>query len=166
MALLASDRIIDGWGMTIIDGRTWMEHLSTEGCWELLKIAPVGRVVVTVDGAPEIYPVNFVVDDRSVAFRTAPGSKLRGLERFPVTCFEVDVIDPDVRAGWSVMVKGRAVAVTRVDECSRLASKPLTLWTAGIKDHWIRIRPTEVTGRRIHTIVSRDGDETQEESLS
>jgi uncharacterized protein len=99
------------WGMTIIDGRTWMEHLSTETCWELLETTPVGRVVVTVQGAPEIYPVNFVVDDRSVAFRTAPGSKLSGLERFPTTCFEADVIDPERRAGWSVMVKGQAVDV-------------------------------------------------------
>ena len=74
-----------------------------------------------VDGAPEIYPVNFVVDGRSVAFRTAPGHKLRGLERFPTTCFEADVIDPELHAGWSVMVKGRAVDVTRPDEHARLA---------------------------------------------
>ncbi len=151
--------------MTIIDARTWMEHLSVETCWELLKTTPVGRVVVMVDGAPEVYPVNFVVDGRSVAFRTAPGSKLRGLDRFPTTCFEADVIDADLHAGWSVMVKGRAVEVARADETARLASMPLTLWTAGVKDHWVRIRPTEVTGRRIHTIGARD-DETREETLS
>ncbi len=151
--------------MTIIDPRTWMEHLSDVTCWELLMTTPVGRVVVTVDGAPEIYPVNFVVDDRSVAFRTAPGSKLRGLERFPMTCFEADVIDPERHTGWSVMVKGRAVEVARAEEHGRLASMPLTLWTAGVKDHWVRIRPTEVTGRRIHTIAAGD-DETREETLS
>jgi uncharacterized protein len=152
--------------MAIIDGRTWMEHLSIVTCWELLKTTPVGRVVVMVDGAPEIFPVNFVVDDSTVAFQTAPGSKLRGLERTPTTCFEADVIDPDLHAGWSVMVKGRAVDVTGADEHARLRSLPLTLWTAGVKDHWVRIRPTEVTGRRIHTIVARDGDETSEETLA
>ena len=149
--------------MAIIDGRTWMEHLSTETCWELLDTTPVGRVVVTVDGAPEVYPVNFVVDGRSVAFRSAPGSKLHGLERFPTTCFEADVIDPDLHAGWSVMVKGRAVDVTRADERSRLASMPLTIWTAGVKDHWVRIRPAEVTGRRIHSIATPQFGETREE---
>jgi uncharacterized protein len=152
--------------MTVIDGRTWMEHLSTESCWELLKTTPVGRVVVMVDGAPEVYPVNFVVDGRSVAFRTAPGTKLRGLDRFPTTCFEADVIDAELHAGWSVMIKGRAVDVTTADERARLESLPLTLWTAGNKDRWVRIRPTEVTGRRIHTIVARDGEATQEETLS
>ena len=149
--------------MAIVDGRTWMEHLSTETCWELLGTTPVGRVVVTVDGAPEVYPVNFVVDGRSVAFRSAPGSKLRGLERFPTTCFEADVIDPDLHTGWSVMVKGRAVDVTGPGERSRLASMPLTVWTAGAKDHWVRIRPTEVTGRRIHTIATGEGEETGQE---
>ncbi len=137
-----------------------MEHLSAESCWELLATTPVGRVVVMVDGAPEVYPVNFVVDGRSVAFRTAPGSKLRGLERFPTTCFEADMFEPDVHAAWSVMVKGRAVAVTQPVEHARLRTLPLTLWTAGTKDHWIRVEPIEVTGRRIHTLVERDGDES------
>jgi nitroimidazol reductase NimA-like FMN-containing flavoprotein (pyridoxamine 5'-phosphate oxidase superfamily) len=139
--------------MAIIDARTWMEHLSVEGCWELLKTTPVGRVVVMVHGNPEVYPVNYVVDGRTVAFRSAPGSKLRGLEHSPHTCFEVDVIDVEQHAGWSVMVKGRAADVTATDERRVLDEMPLTLWTAGVKDHWVRIRPTEVTGRRIHTIV-------------
>ncbi len=154
------------WVMAIIDGRTWMEHLSTETCWELLETTPVGRVVVTVDGAPEIYPVNFVVDDRSVAFQTAPGSKLRGLERFPTTCFEADAIDTNLHAGWSVMVKGRAVDVTRADERFRLNSMPLALWTTGEKDHWVQIRPTEVTGRRIHSIAEVEPAGTNEETPS
>jgi nitroimidazol reductase NimA-like FMN-containing flavoprotein (pyridoxamine 5'-phosphate oxidase superfamily) len=119
-----------------------------------------------VDGAPEIYPVNFVVDGRSVAFRSAPGSKLRGLDRFPETCFEADIIDPEAHTGWSVMVKGRAVDVTTADERHRLASMPLTLWTAGAKDHWVRVRPTQVTGRRIHTITVRDDDGEHEEPLA
>lgn len=148
--------------MAIVDGRTWMERLSTETCWELLETTPVGRVVVMVEGAPEVYPVNFVVDGQSVAFRSAPGSKLRGLERFPTTCFEADVIDPDAHTGWSVMVKGRAVDVARSDERSRLTSMPLTLWTAGVKDHWVRIRPTEVTGRRIHAIATPEGADAGE----
>jgi nitroimidazol reductase NimA-like FMN-containing flavoprotein (pyridoxamine 5'-phosphate oxidase superfamily) len=137
--------------MRLIDGRTWMEHLSTETCWELLRATPVGRVVVTVDGDPEVFPVNHVVDGRTVAFRTAPGTKLAGLHRMAATCFEADALDPEHRAGWSVVVKGRVHEVTDRDELHRLGALPLALWTNGVKDHWVRIRPTEVTGRRIHT---------------
>jgi nitroimidazol reductase NimA-like FMN-containing flavoprotein (pyridoxamine 5'-phosphate oxidase superfamily) len=137
--------------MTVIDGRTWMEHLSTETCWELLRSTPVGRVVVTVDGDPEVYPVNHVVDGHSVAFRTAPGTKLHGLTRMTRTCFEADVIDAEAHTGWSVLVKGRVHEVTEADERRHLAELPLTLWTAGDKAHWVRVRPTEITGRRIHS---------------
>ena len=135
--------------MAVIDGRTWMEHLSSETCWELLKTTAVGRVVVTVDGAPEIFPINYVVDDRSIAFRSAPGTKLHGLERFPVTCFEADVIDPDLHAGWSVMVKGRAVPLDSASAMARVSHLGLSPWARGEKGHWIRIEPVEVTGRRI-----------------
>lgn len=61
--------------MAVIDGRTWLEHLSTPECWRLLAQSPVGRVGVLVDSAPEIYPVNHVVDEQTVVFRTDPGSK-------------------------------------------------------------------------------------------
>jgi hypothetical protein len=37
---------------------------------------PLGRLVTSVDGQPEIFPVNFVVQHRSVLFRTAEGTKL------------------------------------------------------------------------------------------
>ena len=36
----------------------------------------LGRLVTSVDGQPEIFPVNFVVQHRSVLFRTAEGTKL------------------------------------------------------------------------------------------
>ena len=136
--------------MTVIDGRTWLEHLSLDECWEALAQSSVGRVGVVVDSAPEIYPVNFVVDGHSVVFRTDPGNKLRGLDRSPSVCFEVDLVDPDAKTGWSVLVKGRAVEVTTAEEQRALVDLPLELWAFGDKSHWIRIRAHEVTGRQIH----------------
>ena len=62
------------------DPRTWLEILGTEACWELLASAPVGRLGVVVDGRPEIFPVNFVTDDRTIVFRTEVGSKLAALD--------------------------------------------------------------------------------------
>jgi uncharacterized protein len=137
--------------MSVMDPRTWMEHLSAPSCWELLAATSVGRVVVTVDGDPEIFPVNHVVDGRTIAFRTAPGTKLAGLRRMTSTCFEADALLLDEHEGWSVVVKGRVQEVTDLEELHRLGQLPLELWTTGAKDHWVRIRPTEVSGRRIHT---------------
>ena len=35
-----------------------------------------GRLVTCIGGEPEIFPVNFVVQDRTVLFRTGEGTKL------------------------------------------------------------------------------------------
>ena len=128
-------------------GSSTSRRRSAGGSW---RASSVGRVGVLVDSAPEIYPVNFVVDGHSVVFRTDPGSKLRGLDRSPSVCFEADGINVDDSTGWSVLVKGRAREVTDAEELRAVSGLPLTFWALGEKPHWVRIVPTDVTGRRIH----------------
>jgi uncharacterized protein len=135
--------------MATIDGRTWLEHLTPSECWELLAASPVGRIGVLNDSAPEIYPLNHVVDRQTIVFRTDPGSKLRGLLRSPAVCYQVDGIDATDATGWSVLVKGRAIELHDVDEVRAVAALPLRYWTLGDKSHWVRIVPEQVTGRRI-----------------
>src|SRR6476619_2758028 len=48
-----------------------MEHLSVSESWSLVRSAPVGRLAVVVDGRPEIFPLNHVVDHGTLVFRTA-----------------------------------------------------------------------------------------------
>jgi uncharacterized protein len=131
-------------------GRGWVEHLSPEQCWERLARSAIGRVGVLVDSAPEVYPVTFIVDGRSVVFRTGAGTKLRGIDRSPSVCLEVDGVDEAGQTGWSVLVKGRAAEVGDAEDLLELRALPLRSWAAGTKEHWIRIRPSEVTGRCIH----------------
>ena len=50
--------------------------LSETECWHLLASLTLGRLVTSVDAQPEIFPVNFVVQRRTVLFRTAEGTKL------------------------------------------------------------------------------------------
>lgn len=132
-----------------IEGPAWTEHLNVPECWRLLSLVGVGRVGVLVDSAPEIYPVNHVVDRETIVFRTDEGTKLLGLRRSPSVCYEVDGIDFEDRTGWSVLVKGRAVVIADPGELLRAAELPLCFWAVGPKPNWIRIVPDEVTGRRI-----------------
>ncbi len=136
--------------MGVIEGRTWLEVIGPVECWTLLGREEIGRLAVLVDGVPEIYPVNFVVDGHVVLFRTDPGSKLRGLVRSPTVCFEVDGIDADTQLGWSVMVKGKAAELTAAADVAAATKVPLRYWAHGEKLHWIRIDPFEVSGRRIY----------------
>jgi nitroimidazol reductase NimA-like FMN-containing flavoprotein (pyridoxamine 5'-phosphate oxidase superfamily) len=50
--------------------------LTMDQCWALLDTEVVGRVALIVDNHPEIFPVNFVLERRAIAFRTAGGTKL------------------------------------------------------------------------------------------
>jgi uncharacterized protein len=149
--------------MTVIDGRTWLEHLDARHCWELLASVPVGRIGVLNDSAPEIYPVNHAVDRQTVVFRTDPGTKLRGLLRNPAVCFEVDGVDPEDGTGWSVLVKGRAVQIRDADELRAADRLQLQPWTLGDKVRWIRILPAEVTGRRIWSRVPAPPKEEEDD---
>jgi uncharacterized protein len=152
--------------MAVIDPRTWLEHLTPDECWTLVERTPVGRIGVLNDSAPEIYPVNHVVDRHTIVFRTDPGSKLRGLLRSPAVCYEVDGIDQADATGWSVLVKGRAAEVRDPDEVRRLAALPLRFWSLGDKAHWIRIVPADVSGRRIWSRTTPGGPPEKSTSRS
>ena len=141
--------------MPVVDARTWIEHLSIQDCWELLDAAAVGRVGVIIDDAPVIFPVNYVVDDRSIVFRTDPGAKLQALGRTPAVCFEADETQVVSKTGWSVLVKGQATEITTAAEARSVADLSLEFWTIGPKTHWVRITPGEVTGRRVHAVLTR-----------
>ncbi len=135
----------------------FVEHLGDDECWRLLESTSVGRIGVLVDSAPEVYPMNYAVMGRSVLFRTDEGNKLRGLDRSPSVCFEIDDMDADLHTGWSVLVKGTAVELIDAEDLDRARAMPLELWSIGNKSHWFAIEPTEVTGRRIGRIAPGDG---------
>jgi uncharacterized protein len=124
------------------------EVLSDSDCWALLREAPVGRLAVTVDGKPDIFPVNPVVDHGSIVFRTAAGTKLAAAAQRDVA-FEIDGYDLKEGAAWSVVVKGTAYQITEKQEAARAQALPLFPWQEGPKTRFVRIEPTSVTGRRI-----------------
>jgi nitroimidazol reductase NimA-like FMN-containing flavoprotein (pyridoxamine 5'-phosphate oxidase superfamily) len=122
-----------------------MEELSRDECLELLGSCPVGRVAVhRPDAAPLVIPVNFVLDDEVIVFRTAAGTKVDALRIGPIG-FQVDAIDPFRHTGWSVYVEGAAYEATHW-EVEHLELRP---WAPGTKDRWIRLAPSHVSGRRI-----------------
>jgi nitroimidazol reductase NimA-like FMN-containing flavoprotein (pyridoxamine 5'-phosphate oxidase superfamily) len=120
--------------------------LPESECWNLVSSRALGRLVTSVDGEPEIFPVNFVVQHRTVLFRTAEGTKLVSAAINNSVLFEVD--DHDVAEGWSVIVKGTARLLRTDEEIDEAERGQLLPWTATVKQHFVRIRPLSVTGRR------------------
>src|SRR6202140_5777845 len=120
--------------------------LSQNECWDLLGSVSLGRLVTSVDGQPKIFPVNFVVQHRSVLFRTAEGTKLVSAAINNQVLFEADGNTFD--EGWSVIVKGIARVPRTDDELEEARRAWLFPWTAPSKPPLVRIRPLSVTGRR------------------
>ncbi len=131
------------------------EVLSVSAAWALLREEAVGRVCVVVDGQPEIFPVNFLVDHGSIVFRTAEGTKLTASIGRPVA-FEVDSYDLSNGEAWSVVLKGMAREVVRMHELIDTLQLPLFPWHAAPKPQVVRIEPTVISGRRFHA-VAHDG---------
>ena len=119
--------------------------LSEEECWALLSRSELGRLALTVQGEPDIFPVNYVVDGGRLFFRTAPGSKLSELAVNPHVAFEVDEHDETYAA--SVVVKGIAERLELQHEIDDADALALTPWIPTLKYRWVRIVPTSISGR-------------------
>jgi uncharacterized protein len=123
--------------------------LSGNECRALLASTHLGRIALVRSGRPLILPVNFVLDEAAVVFRTDEGSKLDAALQGAEVAFEADGVDKHPQTGWSVVVRGRAEHVTDRVDLERLRRLPLVPWAPGAKASYVRIQPDETTGRRI-----------------
>ncbi|MDZ7882949.1 MAG: pyridoxamine 5'-phosphate oxidase family protein [Mycobacterium sp.] len=115
-------------------------------CWDQLSAMTMGRLVTSSDSKPDIFPVNFVVQRRSILIRTAAGTKLAAVSRNPWVAFEAD--DHDVVRGWSIVVHGRASVLDSAADIALAERAQVLPWTATAKQWFIRIEPTGIVGRR------------------
>ena len=131
--------------------------LSEDESWSLLSSMSLGRLVTILGGQPEIFPVNFATQRRTVLFRTAQGTKLFSAVMSGRVVFEVD--DHTAAEGWSVIVKGTAHLLSANADILAAEEAPLLPWTAWLKPHYVRVIAMEITGRRF-----RFGPEPDRES--
>ncbi len=132
----------------------WLEELTLEQCWALLRGTSLGRIAFSADEMLAVLPVNYRVVDaggvrpgRWLALRTRPGNVIERASM--MVAFEIDGFDASYRQGWSVLVRGTLHHVDP-DAASfreRFDSDP---WLAAERDAWLVIEPFAVTGRRLH----------------
>ncbi len=123
-----------------------ISEVTEDACWGYLASQEVGRLVTAIDGLPEVFPVNFVLDGESVVFRTAEGTKLHNLVVNEHIAFEIDGWDEEI--GWSVVLHGRAEIVDDPEDLARFAKMPLRPWVPTMKVNWVRLSADRMTGRR------------------
>ncbi|MCA5892181.1 pyridoxamine 5'-phosphate oxidase family protein [Isoptericola sp. NEAU-Y5] len=122
-------------------------ELTTDECWEFLDLQPIGRLATAAGGEAEIFPVSFAVADRQIYLRTRPGSKLVELAVNSKVAFEADQWGAEV--AYSVVLKGIAEILEHDADLAAAEATGLHSFLADGKNRWVRITPTEVSGRRL-----------------
>ena len=126
-------------------------ELSRAECLDLLGRAHLGRLAFldSVGVFPIVVPVNYLVHDGSVVFRTVPGAKLAAAVRGGDVAFEVDQTDDLAQTGWSVLVRGKAEELVDPEELAELEDRHPQPLGSGTRRHYVRVEVNLVTGRRV-----------------
>ena len=119
--------------------------LCDDEAWDLLSGVALGRLVTAGGGQVEIFPINFVAQDRSVLFRTAEGTKLFGAVMNDSVLFEAD--DHTDAGGWSVVIRGTARVLSTAADIREADRAQLVPWIPTEKLRYVRITPNDVSGR-------------------
>jgi nitroimidazol reductase NimA-like FMN-containing flavoprotein (pyridoxamine 5'-phosphate oxidase superfamily) len=131
------------------------EVLDEAECRRLIEPGGIGRLVFAGSYDLTVLPVNYKMHDGAILFRTveagATDEDLRtGISRAEFrVAFEVDHFDMQAREGWSVLVQGPAHHLDSDEERAEAETLGIEPWAGGEREHFIRITPVRITGRRI-----------------
>jgi nitroimidazol reductase NimA-like FMN-containing flavoprotein (pyridoxamine 5'-phosphate oxidase superfamily) len=131
--------------------------LTQSECIRLLETHSLGRLAWQAADSQQVRPINYAFRSGAVYFRTSPTGILSELVRPTDVALEVDDLDQHKRTGWSVIVYGRARAVaapTEVLEQSEIHN--LVPWAPGVRDLFIQITPSRITGRLLQRVLRED----------
>jgi nitroimidazol reductase NimA-like FMN-containing flavoprotein (pyridoxamine 5'-phosphate oxidase superfamily) len=135
--------------MKFDDHSSVLDRLTRDECLQFMASVPVGRIVYTRRAMPAVELVNFTMDNGDVVVRTDASGKLAAATHAAVVAFEADALDLDQCRGWSVTVVGYSREVTDPRDVARLRESGPHPWASGEREHFIRITPGIVNGRRL-----------------
>ena len=123
--------------------------LVERDCWELLALASVGRLALSVNALPAILPVQYYLDGPTVTIclgeHELPVTSVDGT----VVAFAADSLDSSPRSGWTVQVQG-VLRVPMPDGVPRDCGQP----AAG---RLVHLESATVSGHRFNLCPFIDG---------
>ncbi|MDH6409885.1 nitroimidazol reductase NimA-like FMN-containing flavoprotein (pyridoxamine 5'-phosphate oxidase superfamily) [Aurantimicrobium minutum] len=127
-----------------------IDHLDDEESWEIIQANQIGRIASAREGAPDIYPISYVVHNWKIYFRTGAESRLRKETDGRLVAFE---------SGWQMMKHFSstvALGVVRTltsEEAAKVLDRLPIVDFAPDQDYvWMELDPTEVRGRRLNVL--------------
>lgn len=138
---------------TVSDGHSAVlaKELTQAECYALLSKTAVGHIAFVNGSGQQLIPVNFIVLDELVYFRTVYTGILADLAPgHSDVAFGVDHHDDASRTGWNVTVRGSARQVEDRATINKVLGNPnLRPWAGGVRSTVIEVRPESVAGRKI-----------------
>jgi transcriptional regulator with XRE-family HTH domain len=155
-ALDVTPSTLEGAGLNLPPGQRsaarnpTLHDLTKAECLALIAPGGVGRFLFVQAGrGPVAFPVNFKMDSGDVVFRVGDDSvSTEGVHQQPVS-FDVDNLDEALGEGWSVLLTGTAKVISESSELSQAQALDIKPWAGGDRHLYIRLSPTQITGRRI-----------------
>jgi|SRR5262245_1703931 len=137
------------------DGERELEKLDEAECLRLISPGGVGRIAFSGRLGLAIFPVNYKLYEGTIVFRTAQDSPMGEDLRTGIAgaefkvAFEIDQVDLAAREGWSVLIQGAAHHVDSEAEREATMQSGVEPWPGGRREHFVRIIPSRIAGRRI-----------------
>jgi hypothetical protein len=140
------------------DATVWdpgVERLDDAECWRLISAGGVGRLAYSGQFGEIVLPVIYKVREDSLVFRVALGSPtnedlrtgIRGAEYR--VAIEIDEVGKDAQEGWFVFLQGDAHHMDSEEERASVSAWWVGPQASGPRDHFVRVTPTLITGRRL-----------------
>ncbi len=132
-----------------------LEHLDEAECLRLMSLGGIGRIAYSGLAGVTVLPVNYKLHEGAVVFRTAQEGPLDEDLRTGIAsaeykvAFEIDDFDLTAREGWSVLIQGAAHHVDSEAERDSVLEAGVEPWPGGKREHFLRIVPIRISGRRI-----------------
>jgi nitroimidazol reductase NimA-like FMN-containing flavoprotein (pyridoxamine 5'-phosphate oxidase superfamily) len=135
-------------------------------CERLLRSSVIGRVALSTPEGPHIVPVSYAVVGDTIVVRTSAYSVLGTYGHNAMLAFEVDHVDPERQAGWSVVARGRCWAELDPDEVATIRQvwqgPP---WASGNRNLYLRMRCESISGRALGDAWTRHSESSGHHTL-
>lgn len=125
---------------------TGTRELTDDECWQVLRDSGIGHLALRAHPVGvDIMPINYLIADRQLFFRSGPGTKLKNLVRHPHVAVQVERLQ---NGSWfSVVLKGEAMRLGSDDDIERSGVLDLIPAQPEEKFNYVRIIPDAISGR-------------------
>jgi uncharacterized protein len=124
-------------------------EMTREECLQALDAKRIGRLGYPTADGPRIIPVNYVLTDDGIIFRTVPDGEVARNAMDTTCAFEIDDVDEFFESGWSVLAVGVAQLLTEADFQRLRFGRIPEPWADGPRILFVKLPLLQLSGRQL-----------------